>query len=266
MITALPPIPVRGDPDFSSKADAAWSAMPTMVAEINAAIAAMNLNSTNSTSSTSMLIEVATKAFTVQASKSYVPGQTLKIAATASPTNWMLGDVTAYDVVTGLLTVAVQYKQGSGTYAAWTISQSAPVPLVIPSGSKTVWFQAVAPVGWTQITTYTGGYAMRVVSGVGGGTGGSVNFTTAFTAQAVTGSNSAVTLTTAQMPAHGHVYESTSYEGSVQTSASWINSVGNRNQRTSQNTGGGGSHNHTFTGTAIDLTVKYIDMLLASKD
>ena len=31
-------------------------------------------------------------------------------------------------------------------------------------------------------------------------------------------------------------------------------------------TGGGGSHNHTFTGTAINLAVQYIDMILASKN
>ena len=31
-------------------------------------------------------------------------------------------------------------------------------------------------------------------------------------------------------------------------------------------TGGGGSHTHSFTGTAINLAVQYIDMILASKD
>jgi hypothetical protein len=35
------------------------------------------------------------------------------------------------------------------------------------------------------------------------------------------------------------------------------------------NTGGGGSHDHsggTFTGTAINLAVQYVDVILAAKD
>jgi hypothetical protein len=31
-------------------------------------------------------------------------------------------------------------------------------------------------------------------------------------------------------------------------------------------TGGGNPHNHTFTGTAINLAVQYIDLIIARKD
>ena len=31
-------------------------------------------------------------------------------------------------------------------------------------------------------------------------------------------------------------------------------------------TGGGGSHNHTFTGTAINLAVQYVDVIIATKN
>jgi hypothetical protein len=44
---------------------------------------------------------------------------------------------------------------------------------------------------------------------------------------------------------------------------------GNSGNYTSNATGGGGSHTHgggTFTGTAINLAVQYIDIILASKD
>jgi exopolysaccharide biosynthesis protein len=32
------------------------------------------------------------------------------------------------------------------------------------------------------------------------------------------------------------------------------------------NTGGGGSHTHSFTGTAINLAVQYVDVIIATKD
>jgi hypothetical protein len=31
-------------------------------------------------------------------------------------------------------------------------------------------------------------------------------------------------------------------------------------------TGGGSSHNHSFTGTAINLAVQYVDVIIATKD
>lgn len=137
---------------------------------------------------------------------------------------------------------------------------------IIPAGSVTDWFQAVAPVGWTQITTHNN-KALRIVSGMGGGSGGSVAFTTAFANQAVTGSNSATTLTEFQIPAHAHT-------GGMDTTINTITG-GPTSFFVHQYTqplpytglsGGGGSHNHAFTGTAINLAVQYIDMILASKD
>lgn len=142
----------------------------------------------------------------------------------------------------------------------------------IPSGTKTNFFQAAAPTGWTQCTTYTC-YSMRIVNGTGGGTGGSVNFTTAFASQTPAGTISggavaATTLSTCQIPSHAH------------TSASYYNGGNNGiyggqfpntpGTVTTGNAGGGGSHTHTFTqpsfsGSAINLAVKYIDNIMASK-
>src|SRR5690349_3387570 len=118
-ITALPTPPSRSDAPatFITLADAFLAALPTLAAEINAAVLAMNNNSTNGTSSTSMSISVASKSFTVETGKSFVVGQTVKIASTASPSNWMLGDVTAYNSGTGAITVSVNNIQGSGTLA-----------------------------------------------------------------------------------------------------------------------------------------------------
>lgn len=272
-VTPLPtPSPTRGDTDalFTARADALLAAFPLMVTEINAAIEAMNLNSTNGTSATSMLIGTGSKTFVTQTGKSYVPGQTIKVAYTTDPTKWMLGDVTAYNTGTGSLTVFVQFVQGSGTFGAWTLSLSAPAPVTIPTGSKILFYNSVAPTGWTQDTAHNN-KALRVVSGAGGVAAGSVDFTTAFASQAVTGSNSSTTLTKAMIPTHVHAARHNDGAGSVATGGSWVNSVGNI---VGTSTGNGAAdglsgttpHTHPFTGTAINLAVKYLDMILATKD
>ena len=50
---------------------------------------------------------------------------------------------------------------------------------VIPTGSVMLFYQSAAPTGWTQLTTQNN-KALRVVSGSGGGTGGSNTFTSTF--------------------------------------------------------------------------------------
>ena len=149
--------------------------------------------------------------------------------------------------------------------AAARATLGAAAATVIPSGTVMSFFQPAAPVGWTQVTTHTN-KAIRIVSGTGGGSGGAVAFTTAFASQAVTGSNSATTLTEAQIPSHQHSYYIGSGTGSVMPDYSPAD--GNNMGATAYTnfTGGGGSHNHTFTGTAINLAVQYIDMILASKN
>lgn len=70
---------------------------------------------------------------------------------------------------------------GSGQVVWQTIT----APAVFPTGTKMLFAQTTAPLGWTKQTT-TDNAALRVVSGTAG-SGGSVNFTAAFTNQAVTG-------------------------------------------------------------------------------
>jgi archaellum component FlaF (FlaF/FlaG flagellin family) len=50
----------------------------------------------------------------------------VKIARTASPSNWMHGDVTSYNIGTGALVVNSTNILGSGTYTDWTVTLSAP--------------------------------------------------------------------------------------------------------------------------------------------
>jgi hypothetical protein len=143
---------------------------------------------------------------------------------------------------------------------------------VIPTGSVMLFFQAAAPTGWTQVTTQNN-KALRVVSGTGGNTGGSVTFTTAFASQAVSGTvgtSGATTLSTSQIPAHSHNAYRNDESSAIFTPA--LTLAGNNT--TVQNlvtleTGGGGSHTHaggSFSGTAINLAVQYIDIIICSKN
>lgn len=192
-----------------------------------------------------------------------------------------------------------------------------------PSGTKLLFQQTAAPTGWTKITT-TDNAALRIVSGTVG-SGGSVNFTTAFASQTPSGSISvsggsvsATTLTSSQIPSHTHGFSGTSggmnsnnphghnlssngqanlvtsFSGGATntngaqtaantngtqvylagvTNTSDINHTHNYSGTTDNGTGGNGSHTHgftnptaTFSGNAINLAVKYIDAIIASKD
>jgi len=127
-ITALPDPPSRQAPaDFSVKADVFLSALPRFVQEANAVATAMNLNATTATSVTELTIGTGSKSLTVEVQKSFLPGMSVKIARTVSPSNWMHGDVTGYNAATGELVVNVLEILGSGTYSDWTITLSAPM-------------------------------------------------------------------------------------------------------------------------------------------
>ena len=68
-----------------------------------------------------------------------------------------------------------------------------PGPAGVPSGATMLFYQSSAPTGWTQVTSQNN-KALRVVSGSGGGTGGSNSFTSAFAGSrsiSVSGSGSA---------------------------------------------------------------------------
>jgi hypothetical protein len=81
---------------------------------------------TNATSTTTLTIGTGAQTLTIQAGKALVVGMTVKIANTSAPTNWMLGDITAYNSTTGALSVSVSQVNGSGTASTWTVSLSGP--------------------------------------------------------------------------------------------------------------------------------------------
>jgi len=157
---------------------------------------------------------------------------------------------------------------------AWTSAVAA----AFDAGTAMLFKQTAAPTGWTKDTTNNNDSALRIVTGTAG-SGGSVGFTTALASQTPSGSVSvnvsglsagATTLSTAQMPSHAHsnaalggnIGEGNGYAGGVQA------------PQNTGSTGGGGSHSHSmsgsatgsFTGNAINLAVKYVDLIVATKN
>lgn len=157
------------------------------------------------------------------------------------------------------------------------------------AGTKSLFAQAAAPTGWTQCTTHNN-KSLRLVNTAGGGSGGTVAFTTAFASQTPAGTISggavaATTLTTCQIPSHRHslLYTTTCINAGNLNSSTSSGLLANRfstsagyiaNASTGSPyvdvTGGGASHTHSFTqpsfsGTAINLAVQYVDIMIATK-
>jgi len=84
-----------------------------------------------------------------------------------------------------------QYKWDGTVWAMVTATNFAGVP----SSTVMLFCQPTAPVGWTQVTTHND-KALRVVSGTGGGSGGTNPFSTV-QAQTVVGNHS---ITTGELP------------------------------------------------------------------
>lgn len=136
----------------------------------------------------------------------------------------------------------------------------------VESGTVMVFYQAAAPTGWSEVVTHND-KAIRIVSGAGGGNGGTVAFETAFASQAVSGTNTGHAITIAQMPVHSHgIKKQAGAVSSSNTSAHFSNGTPVLTGTGTENAGSGNTHTHTFSGTAIDLDVSYINCKLADKD
>ena len=175
-ISALPTPPSRSDApaDFNANADAFLGALPTMQSEINAFITALptavNGIDYNGTSTTSLTVGTGNKTLTTQTGKNFQIGQSVRVASTASPSNYMDGQVTAYDSSTGAMTVAVASVGGSGTLAAWTIS------LAVTAGSYVTLAGSETLTNKTLTTPVLSATAAGTTAGQIGYSGGAVTF------------------------------------------------------------------------------------------
>ena len=176
---------------------------------------------------------------------------------------------------------------GSGTLAFATVSTDA-----FPSGTSMLFQQTAAPTGWTKQTTHND-KSLRLVSG-SVGTGGSVAFSTAMAtptsnlavgagnlAVSMSGNISDTTLSVNQIPAHLHQFDRSGGVGTARKVVTGNNSS-NANANTlanprTQNTGGGGAHNHghNLSGSmsgdpalsgSVAINVQYVDFIIANKD
>jgi hypothetical protein len=152
-------------------------------------------------------------------------------------------------------------------------------PSPIPSGTVLLFYQAAAPTGWTQVTTLND-YDLRLVSGTGGGTGGTTAYSSVFTNQTPTITTSglsagATTLSTGQMPGHSHsilnARTCSSCTGGLTPSYKPTACDGNyQGTPYTGGAGGGGSHSHTISGSAtssaITLNVRYANIIICSKN
>jgi hypothetical protein len=86
----------------------------------------------SSISTTSVVVGSGSKTLFIERNKQFVIGMVVQIAYTASAADgYMNGVITAYSPSTGELVVNVQTVYGSGTYADWTVSLSAPPPTLV---------------------------------------------------------------------------------------------------------------------------------------
>jgi hypothetical protein len=183
---------------------------------------------------------------------------------------WDLGSATA--TITGTLTATTVAASSAMTKGGVSVEAFA-------SGTVMLFAQTTAPTGWTKGSTHND-KALRVVTGTAS-SGGSVAFTTAFASQSVAGTVGDTALTTNQIPSHKHDLIANDVSNSSLNSGDQIalqrnvSADGDYILRgtsaaaelgESAAAGGGAVHTHSFTGTAINLAVNYVDVILATKD
>jgi len=140
--------------------------------------------------------------------------------------------------------------------ASTTATQAAlDAKATMAAGTKTSFFQASAPIGWTQDTSNNDAM-LRVVSGSGGGTGGTHGASLGVPAS-TTGGHS---LTSAENGPHTHTVAVgvSSTTGGGATGATYA-SIG---PTTSSSSGSGTAHTHALT----PWVPKFIDMIICSRD
>jgi len=156
-----------------------------------------------------------------------------------------------------------------------------------PSGTKQIFYQSNAPVGWTKDTNHND-KALRVVTGTVS-SGGNSSFSSAMASRGISGNVSTNVSTNvsvsnrplnsvSQMPSHRHYttarHNKNNSDGSTANAYS-SNGYTAKYQYTNYQ-GGNGSHNHganassnassSFTGTNLDMRIKYVDVIIAAKD
>ena len=217
---------------------------------------------------------VNTPIITGAASTENVRTNSIVVSGVSTFTSLTVG--TGVTIQSGIVSATEYYASNQRRVVAFTV------------GTTTLFHQAAAPTGWTKSTTHND-KALRVVSGAGGGSGGSTAFSSVMasrtTGGSVSGSNSGgsvsnTTLSEAQMPYHQH---GTFFNGADDTNPPrnignmtvWADNAPFSATAYSDYRGSSNAHGHgftnpswsgSFTGTAMDFAVQYIDIILCSID
>ena len=137
------------------------------------------------------------------------------------------------------------YVQSPSGAANWALFQSSGLTVygtinatnfsgggAFASGTTILFYQAAAPTGWTKSTSHDN-KALRVVSGPGGGSGGSSSFTSVFASRAV------------PLPEHNHSASSGNHDGHQHSGPTNSQSIDHSHSFTTGNQSA--NHTHTFT-------------------
>lgn len=119
----------------AASTSAGYSATSAANAAASEAAAANYAAALSGTSASSVLIGTGAKSFAASAGKQWVPGQFLTIASTANNANFMHGQVTSYNSVTGGLVMSISDIGGAGAFSSWLVSVSGtqgPIGLTTP--------------------------------------------------------------------------------------------------------------------------------------
>ena len=175
----------------------------------------------------------------------------------------------------------------------------------VPSGTRMLFQQPSAPPGWTKDTA-NDNMALRLTSGIPTIVSDQQTFSTVFSSVNIAGTVADHVLTISEMPGHSHGITDGGHSHNVSVvvpshihlnTAVGQNGVGGSNaafgsgygvQRGSTESGGGGTasgsansnstgvtvqsngadtgHSHGFTGTNLNLSINYVDVIVAEKD
>jgi hypothetical protein len=198
--------------------------------------------------------------------RNYNNGHTIfDASASLSPDGTAVNNANSQVAWTGSYPTLMGWN-GSSTYGV-RVDSCRTADNGIPAGTVMLFAQTSAPTGWTKSTAHDN-KALRVVSGTAG-SGGSVPFTTAFAVRAAGGTVLGATLAESQIPGHQHSRNNaggahnSGYGNAPYTAASGF---GSPRTGLSSVVGGGGAHDHGFVGSSIDLTVQYVDVIIATKN
>ncbi len=173
---------------------------------------------------------------------------------------WMFFDESTgiYDLLTGIgvKSIAMRVDASQNVEFFGDVTDQSGI-VGFPSGTLMLFQQTAAPTGWTKQVTHND-KALRVVSGAAG-SAGTDPFTTVFGANAT----DSHTLTISQMPSHNHQQQA--HNATAATHYGISSARGTAPAATDEPvtlaSGGGTGHAHN-----IDLSVQYVDVIIASKD